>query len=99
MCVSATMHWTTHIKSAATIRGRTLRDVAVDMVTLARQGLVRRARRNDAGEDEAVRLAPLEAIVAAGRSSAEVWIERFEGPWRGSVEPAFEEATFRNGMI
>jgi len=84
---------------AATIRGRTLRDVAVDMVTLARQGLVRRARRNDAGEDEAVRLAPLEAIVAAGRSSAEVWIERFEGPWRGSVEPAFEEATFRNGMI
>ena len=81
---------------AATIRGRTLGAIAADMVALARGGLKRRANLNGEGEDETVCLAPLEAIVDRGRSSAEAWIERFEGPWRGSVDPAFEEAVFQN---
>ncbi len=79
---------------AATIRGRPLRDVAVDMVAMARGGLARRAKRNGKGEDETVWLQPLEAIAASGRPPADLWIERFEGPWRQSVEPAFVEAVF-----
>ena len=78
----------------ATIRKRTLRDVARDVVTIARGGLTRRARLNARGEDETVCLQPLEAIAESGRSSAGVWIERFEGPWGRSVEPAFTEAVF-----
>jgi glutamate--cysteine ligase len=78
----------------ATIRGRSLREVVVDMLAMARAGLARRARLNAGGVDETVWLAPLEMIAESGRSPAQAWIERFEGPWRRSVEPAFEEAIF-----
>jgi glutamate--cysteine ligase len=78
----------------ATIRGRSLREIVVDMLAMARAGLARRARLDARGQDETVWLAPLEMIVESGRSPAQVWIERFEGPWRRSVEPAFEEAIF-----
>ena len=79
---------------AATIHGRTLRDIARDVVSIARGGLQRRARLNARGEDETVCLAPIEAIADRGRSSAQDWIDRFEGPWGRSVEPAFTEAVF-----
>jgi glutamate--cysteine ligase len=79
---------------AATIHGRLLRDVARDVVSIARGGLARRARLNARGEDETVCLAPLEAIADSGRSSAQGWIDRFEGLWGRSVEPAFTEAAF-----
>ncbi len=79
---------------AATIRGRRLGDVVRDLVAIARGGLKRRARLNAKGEDETICLDPLEAIADSGRSSAQVWIDRFEGPWRRSVEPAFTEAVF-----
>ena len=77
----------------AQIDGRTLREVARDALALSRAGLRRRARKNAAGADETLYLAPLEAIVEAGRTSAEIWLERYEGPWGKSVEPAFVEAT------
>ena len=79
---------------AATIQGRSLLDVAREVVALARAGLARRARLNASGEDETAYLTPLESIVESGRSPAQGWIERFEGPWRRSVEPAFTEAIF-----
>ena len=79
---------------AATIRGRSLHAVAADMLALARDGLKRRARTNGRGEDETVLSAPLEAIIQSGLSSAQVWIERYDGPWGRSVDPAFEEAVF-----
>jgi glutamate--cysteine ligase len=77
---------------AARIGGRELRDVARDALALARGGLQRRARRDARGRDETVFLDPLDAIVADGRAPAQHWIERFEGPWGRSVEPAFREA-------
>ena len=79
---------------AARVRGRALRDVAADMLAIARGGLARRARLNAEGADETVWLAPLGAIAESGRSSAQAWIDRFEGPWGRSVEPAFAEAAF-----
>jgi len=79
---------------AATIHGRGLREIVLDMLAIARAGLVRRGKVNLGGEDETIWLAPLQAIADSGRSSAQVWVERFEGRWRGSVEPAFEEAIF-----
>jgi glutamate--cysteine ligase len=79
---------------AAEIRGRTLHAIALDMLAIARGGLKRRARVNSMGEDETILLAPLEAIAETGRAPARHWIERHEGPWGRSVEPAFDEAGF-----
>ena len=76
----------------ARIGGRPLLDVAREAVALASGGLARRARRDGAGRDETLYLAPLERIAAEGRTPAEVWIERFNGPWAGSVDPVFREA-------
>ena len=72
------------------IKGRTLREVALDMLTLARGGLERRALRDANGADESVYLAPLEAIAescAARRGKTQAFNTR----WGGSVDPAFEE--------
>jgi glutamate--cysteine ligase len=79
---------------AAEIRGRDLRSVVVDMLAIAHAGLRRRARLNAKGEDETVHLRPLEAIAESGREPARHWIERYEGAWGRSVEPAFDEAAF-----
>ena len=79
---------------AAEIRGRDLRAIALDMLGIARGGLKRRARLNANGEDETLWLRPLEAIARSGREPARRWIERYEGPWGRSVDPAFDEAAF-----
>jgi glutamate--cysteine ligase len=78
---------------AARIAGRELRDAAKDALALARGGLQRRARLDARGRDETAYLDPLDAIVADGRPPARHWIERFEGPWGRSVDPAFREAS------
>jgi glutamate--cysteine ligase len=79
---------------AAEIRGRDLRAVALDMLAIARAGLKRRRRLNARGEDETLYLRPLEAITESGREPARHWIQRYEGPWGRSVDPAFDEAAF-----
>lgn len=76
----------------ARIAGRSVQDVARDMVGLAKAGLARRARLDGRGRDETLHLAPLERIAHDGVSQAELWIEKFEGAWRGSVDPIFAEA-------
>jgi len=79
---------------AAEIRGRSLRLIALDMLAIAHGGLKRRARLNSKGKDETIYLRPLEAIAESGREPARHWVERYEGPWGRSVEPAFDEAAF-----
>jgi glutamate--cysteine ligase len=79
---------------AAKIRGRDLRAVALDMLSISRKGLQRRARLNAKGEDETIWLRPLEAIGDAGRTPAEDWILRYDSAWGRSVDPAFAEARF-----
>jgi glutamate--cysteine ligase len=75
----------------ATIDGRPLRDIARDVLDLARAGLKRRALRNAGGEDETIYLAPLDAIVADGRTLAHRRLEAYHGAWGGSVEGAFRD--------
>jgi glutamate--cysteine ligase len=78
----------------ASIRGRLVRDIASDTLTLAHAGLRRRNRRNAAGEDETRYLAPLDDIVARGKTRAEELLEKYNGPWRGSVDPVYEEYAY-----
>jgi glutamate--cysteine ligase len=75
----------------ATIRGRKVRGLARDMVSLARGGLQRRRRLDHySGQDESYFLDPLEEIVESGKTPAEVLLARYRGEWKGSIEPAFE---------
>ena len=75
----------------ATIAGRTALDLARECLALARAGLARRARRNAEGSDETRYLEPIRSFVERGITPAEELLAKFHGPWRGSVEPAFEE--------
>lgn len=75
----------------ADIHGRKARDVARDLLALARAGLARRAERDEYGRDETIYLEPLEAIVESGRTLAEQRLDAFHGRWGNSVEPAFDE--------
>ncbi|MGO9674672.1 MAG: glutamate--cysteine ligase, partial [Methylocella sp.] len=77
----------------AQIAGRPLREIAKDVLALARAGLARRRRLDSQGRDETHFLDPLDAI-AAGRTEAERLIAAFQTEWAGSVEPAFEQCVY-----
>jgi glutamate--cysteine ligase len=79
---------------AAAIRNRSVLDIAKDCLALARAGLARRGRRDPSGHDETRYLDPLDIIVANGRTPAEALLEKFHGPWRGSVDPVFAEYAY-----
>ena len=70
----------------------TLRDLARELVAVARDGLRARARLDAGGQDEAAYLAPLAAIVDGAPCQAEHWLARFHGPWEGEVRRIFDEA-------
>ncbi len=71
----------------------TARDLARDMVGIARDGLRARARHDAAGEDETAFLAPLEPMVEGGPTQAEHWLSRYHGAWNGHAERIFSEAS------
>jgi glutamate--cysteine ligase len=73
-------------------RAGTLRDLARDVVAIARDGLRARARRDAAGRDESAYLVPLEAIVAGAPTQAEHWLARYSGAWAGEIGRIFTEA-------
>jgi glutamate--cysteine ligase len=77
---------------AAPWRGGTLRDLAGDAVAIAARGLAARNRRNAAGNDESVYLAPLQRIVAGEPTQAEHWLARYHQAWQGDVRRIYSEA-------
>ena len=70
---------------ATPFRGGTLRDLARDVVAIAGDGLRARDRRDKAGNDESILLAPLVEIAAGGPVPAEYWLERNRSVWHGDV--------------
>jgi glutamate--cysteine ligase len=70
----------------ATIGGRSLQDVARDVMAIARGGLVAR------GLGEASFLDPLDAVVATGQTQADRWLERCATVWGGDASRIFAEA-------
>jgi len=75
-------------------RGRTMRELALDVLVLARAGLHRRARRDGAGEDEGHFLNTLFAIADSGRTPADDLLEEFHTKWRGNIDPIFTEHAY-----
>jgi glutamate--cysteine ligase len=78
----------------ASIRGRSMLELAKDCLTLAHAGLKRRDRRDREGRDETLYLETLGDIVRRGYTPAEELLQKFHGPWRGSVEPIFTEYAY-----
>ncbi|MCS6986738.1 MAG: glutamate--cysteine ligase [Sphingomonadaceae bacterium] len=74
--------------------GRTLRDLALEVLFIAEAGLGRRAALDAGGASEAGFLAPMWDVAQSGRTLAERHLEAFHGRWGGSIEPVFEEARF-----
>ncbi len=73
---------------------RPMKDLAAEALAIASEGLRRRARLNENGEDERRFLAVLQAMADSGRTQADELLERFHGDWNGSVDPAFEAFSY-----
>jgi glutamate--cysteine ligase len=78
----------------AKIRNRTLLDLAGETLQLAEQGLVRRKRFDRNGRDETRYLRVLQESVNRGMTPAEELLEKFHGPWNGSIDPIFFEYAY-----
>ena len=68
--------------------------IARQMVTIAEQGLKRRAILDAEGRDERVHLARVRQIVDSGRTEADDLLAKFNGPWRGDVAQVFRELKY-----
>jgi glutamate--cysteine ligase len=77
----------------ASVGDRAVLDLARECLALARAGLTRRARFAG-GQDETTYLEPLEEIAARGQTPAEELLDKFFGPWGGSVDPVFDEYAY-----
>jgi glutamate--cysteine ligase len=71
-----------------------VREVAREALAIAEGGLDRRNRLDEVGRSESRYLAPLQTILDRGRTAAEDLIDRFNGPWNRSVDPAFKECAY-----
>ena len=72
--------------------GGTLRDIAGEVLAIARSGLNARAALNEAGDNESGFLAPLDEIVASGKVPAQVLLDKFAGEWGGDMSRVYEES-------
>jgi len=63
-------------------------------LALAQKGLARRRRLDAGGYDESRYLQPIEEYVARGITPAEELLDKFHGPWEGSVGPVLREYAY-----
>src|SRR6201991_423215 len=75
----------------ARIKDHYLFEIAKECLVLAHAGLRRRGRIDHLGRDESRHLEPLDHIIDCGHTPAEEMLEKFEGPWAGSIEPVYQE--------
>jgi glutamate--cysteine ligase len=74
----------------AEVAGRTVQDVAKDMIAISREGLKRRNRLSGGLIDESGYLSELDEIAGSGITPAERLLELYHGPWAGDAGRVFE---------
>jgi glutamate--cysteine ligase len=79
---------------AATVHGRTVFEIATNMLKLAHAGLARRKHLDISGEDETRYLDVLEDQLARGTTPAQELLDKFQGPWAGSVDPIYTQEAY-----
>ena len=75
-------------------RGATVRELALEALKIAGEGLKRRNRLNASGTSEAVFLEPLVEFALANETPAERKLALYHGAWKGSVDPVFKEFAY-----
>ena len=75
-------------------KGRSVREIALEVLAIAEEGLKRRNRRDRSGNDERYHLETLMEIASAGRTPAEELLEAYQSRWRGSVDPLIKEYAY-----
>jgi glutamate--cysteine ligase len=79
---------------AAKVQGVTVSTLAREVLKLARAGLARRKRYNVSGQDETRYLDVLDDRLARGTTPAQELLEKFYGPWAGSVDPIYGDEAY-----
>ncbi len=78
----------------AMIRGRTVQDVARDMLRLSRAGLELRDSQGCKGKTEASFLDVLDETVNSGKTAAENLLDLYHGSWNGNIERVFRDFAY-----
>ncbi|MCL5775741.1 glutamate--cysteine ligase [Limibaculum sp. FT325] len=78
----------------ATIRGRSLQDIAKEALGIARAGLAARARAQGFDRDETHFLNALHEIADSGVTPAEELLARYHGDWKGDLSRIYAEYSY-----
>nr|MCB7500488.1 glutamate--cysteine ligase [Enterobacter roggenkampii] len=84
----------TRLGLKAEVSGRSVRDVAVDMVNIAKQGLKNRARFSGGMVDERGYITELEDIADSGVTSADRLLELYNGEWAGDISRVYRDCAY-----
>jgi len=84
----------TRLGLKAEVAGRSVRDIAVDLVDIARQGLKNRARFSGGMVDERGYLSELEDIADSGVTPADRLLELYNGDWQGDVSRIYRDFAY-----
>ncbi|WP_339873087.1 glutamate--cysteine ligase [uncultured Brevundimonas sp.] len=84
----------TRLGLKAEVAGRSVRDIAVDMVAIARQGLKNRARFSGGMVDERGYLSELEDIADSGITPADRLLSLYHGEWEGDVTRMYRDFAY-----
>jgi len=90
------LYATAHRRGLQTRVGRvSFRDLAVELLTIARTGLERQAVKNSRGDDESVYLERLTELNLRGLCPADVVIEKWNGEWNQQVGRMIDGSSYR----
>ena len=78
----------------ATAGGRSVREVAIDLLALSREGLKRRYRLNARGRDESIFLDDLDEIAHSGTTPAEALMAEFNGRAEGNMRTLYRDHSY-----
>ena len=84
----------TRLGLKAEVSGRSVRDIAVDMVNIAKQGLKNRARFSGGMVDERGYITELEDIADSGVTSADRLLELYNGEWGGDISRVYRDCAY-----
>ena len=78
----------------ASIRGRSVQDIARDVLKIARAGLEARGLQGCKGKTEAAFLDPLDEIAQSGKTAAENLLALYNGSWHHDVTRVFRDFAY-----
>jgi len=79
---------------ATDFQGRTMSDLAKQVLAISEAGLKRRGIPDSSGDDESSFLATLHEIADRGYSPAEKQLRKYENEWNKSVDPLYVEYAY-----